>query len=158
MKPGDLVLVHGTGKVSQLILFGEKLHDKDAYWSHAAMVADVDGGTIEAQAKGIVRGHVDKYNLKKIVDIGRNDEDRQKMLAFGEFCLKQHVRYGYLDDISIGIDLLSPNKFDFKTQNTLICSEFYARALEHTGWICPKLSVAHVMPEDLDDWYKKGLL
>ncbi len=108
-----------------------------------------DGTLIEALAHGVVRGTLDAYPDHQIVSYPcANPELAYK---FVESCLGD--KYGYLTDLSIGLDLLTPKFIHFKSGKTLICSELVARALEHVGWISPKLDTSHVMPSDLAEYF-----
>ncbi len=64
--PGDIVLFHGYGSIkspktwtSPLIRFGQRLRPEIrpwAFWNHAAVVANREGGIIEALGNGVSFG------------------------------------------------------------------------------------------------------
>ena len=150
--PGDIVLCHGPGWISRLIRFGERMRDpaSDSQWNHAAIISDEDGTIIEAVGKGVRKGSLADYPDHIIIPSRLSAQDTAQALAFAESCVG--IEYGYLTDVSIGISLLVPWSVHFQSRDTLICSELVARALEHGGWICPKLDTSHVMPSDLAKW------
>lgn len=153
LRPGDIVLTHGTKVLDRIIQFGECIHDgKEASkWNHAAYVTKPDGTIIQALGKGVVIGNVSMYPDYEVVSNPLGAQDTQQAIAFAEWCLG--VPYGYLTDISIGLDIISPAFLHFKEGHTLICSELVARCLEHGGWISPKLDTSQVMPSDLAEWF-----
>lgn len=150
--PGDIVLCHSTTKLGKLIRFGESLRDPgvDSHWNHAAIISDADGTMIEAVGKGVRKGSLAAYPDHIIIPSRLSPEDTAQALAFAESCVG--TEYGYLTAASIGLNLLVPWFIHFQSGDTLICSQLVARALEHGGWICPKLDTSHVMPSDLAKW------
>ncbi len=145
-------LCHGSTWLDRLIRFGERIRSApiDARWSHAAVVMP-DGTLIEALSHGVVRGSLEAYPDHAILSLPASPAQSAAAYKFVESCLGD--KYGYLTDLSIGLDLLSPAFIHFKSGKTLICSELVARTLEHAGWISPKLDTSHVMPSDLATYF-----
>ncbi len=148
----SFALCHGTTWLDKLIRFGERIRSapKDARWSHAAVVMP-DGSLIEALSHGVQRGSLAAYPDHALLSFGCTKAQAEAAYAFAESCLGDE--YGYLTDLSIGLDLLTPAFIHFKSGDTLICSELVARTLEHAGWISPKLDTSHVMPSDLAAYF-----
>ena len=154
---GDIVLVHGHGVVDRLIQFGERIRDsKEAsYYNHAAYIVGSNGLLLQATGRGIEFGNFYTSFATDETLVIPNPLGRfqtQDALKFANSCI--NVKYGYLEIVSIGCDLLTPHFIHFKSGNTLICSEFVAKILEHGGWISPKLDTSHVMPSDLYNYFK----
>lgn len=155
--PGDILLTKGTAALDRLIQFGERIRDGKiaSQYNHAAYILNSSGLILEAGGKGIVYGHVSDYPVEDTLIISNflSPPNTQQAIRFALSCApvdnKPKVKYGYLTDVSIGIDLLTPGFVHFRSGNTLICSQFVAKCLEHGGWICPKLDTSHVMPSDL---------
>ena len=138
-----------------MIEFGERIRDgkEAAKFSHAAWIMDDKGRLLEATGKGITWGYVSGYKNCKVVDSGMSKDDR---LQACHFALSQYgVRYGYLDILSIAVNILTPPVVDFTATNSSICSEFVVRCLEHGGFIIPEHKAAsQTMPSDLAMWFK----
>ncbi len=154
-KQGDILLFHGTAFVDRLIQVGERIRDTKAasYWNHAAYCLDGEGTIIQATGKGVEIADVATTNFLDVAVIPNplGPIDTAQAIAFALSC--KNVEYGYLEIVSIGLDLLTPHFVHFKSGDTLICSELVARCLEHGGWISPKLDTSHVMPSDLATWF-----
>src|SRR2546425_4765081 len=65
-EPGDFLLTHRNRPIGALISLGQKRRFRGpdsvyAHWSHCALVADGDGGIVEAEALGVVKSHISKY-------------------------------------------------------------------------------------------------
>ena len=153
---GDIVLVHGNSVVDRLIQFGERIRDSKqaSFYNHAAYVISADGSLLQATGRGIEFGNFHTSfanNETLVIPNPLNPAQTQDALKFAESCI--NVKYGYLEIASIGLDLLSPHFIHFRSGNTLICSEFVAKILEHGGWISPKLDTSHVMPSDLYNYF-----
>lgn len=150
----DVFVTHSHGWISNLIEFGQhrRLPKEFAHWTHAGVIIDEEGGTLEAQAHGIVQSKMWKHKESEIFRLPFTDAQRKSFLDFAWSC--EGDPYDFLDDASIGVDLLTPNKLNFRMGGALICSEFAAKCLEHTGWICPKVDTSHAMPGELAMWLK----
>ncbi len=148
----QFALCHGTTWLDKTISFAERIRStpKSARWTHAAVVMP-DGTLIEALSKGVQRGSLSAYPDHALLSLPVAPIEAQRAYAFAESCLGD--KYGYLTDLSIGLDLLTPAFIHFKSGKTLICSELVARTLEHAGWISPKLDTGHVMPSDLATYF-----
>ncbi len=152
---GDFILCKSNHWIDRLIRFGQRLRDDGpgSAYDHAALVIDDTGTIIEAVSKGLSYGHVTDYPNHLLFRLTLDEPDGAKAVSFAHYWLDRHVEYGYLEDLSIGLDLLTPRFIHFKSAETMICSEFVARALAQTGWVCPKLDVSHVRPDDLFKWF-----
>ena len=152
MKPGDIMLTHSSGLVGWAIRTGERIRDprKAARWNHAGVIIDTYGATVEALGSGVKFSSVQMHPKHVIIDTGMSDADRAQVVAWARYAVGKP--YGYLTILSIALDLLTPSAFHFRSGRTLICSELAAKALEHGGWICPKIDTSHVMPSELAKW------
>ncbi len=163
---GDILLVHDFSFISKAIRLGERIKifgnilrgratrldlKNASKWNHAALIVDENGGLLQALGHGITDGNVSDYKEFKILKSNFTPEQLQSVLKFAKSCVG--VPYGYLDIVSIALDIFIPFAH-FRDGNTLICSQFVAKAWEHGGWICPKLDTSHVMPSDLEEWIK----
>ena len=155
--PGDFILCHSPTLLGKAIRLAERLRDKGpgTQYNHAALIIDDKGTLIQAVARGLAYGHVDDYPDHLLVHVTLDDTERQKAVDFGKYWLSKGVKYNYLEDLSIGLDLLTPDFIHFKSPRAMICSEFVARAMSQTGWICPKLDVGHVRPDDLYNYFPR---
>jgi len=146
-RPGDIGLCRGTGLLDGLIHLGERLHGagRDAVFTHAFIVATADGGTVEAQARGVVRATVASHGPAVTIFPCPAAVDRSKVVAYAEG--KLGVEYGYLDDMLLGVDCLLHTRFHDRG-DSLICSELAALALHDGGWRLP-MPASLMMPSDV---------
>lgn len=156
MQPGDLVLCRQNTVLDKIISVAQMLHTSSqaSHWTHVAVVKDPKTGEMyEAVSSGVKIGNISAYPDHLIVPMNLNAYDTAKMMNFCEHWLG--AEYGFLTLFSIGIDLLTPAFFHFRSGDTFICSQYAAKALEQTGWICPIVDSSHVMPSNLEQWLVK---
>lgn len=166
-RPGDLALVHSPpGITGRLIAVGERIAwwrlgkdrwphpDRPPWWgTHAALLHELtpDGWTtLEAQGDGIGAHWLDDHASYVVLPAPLDNRGRDKALAFAKRWVG--TPYGFLTDVSIGLDQLTPRAIRFRSRKTLICSEYVARSWECGGWLCPQLDIGQVMPAQLDWW------
>ena len=155
-EPGDFVLTRGHERTSVMIRVGERLRYRGtgrrfAYWNHAALFTDDNGGFIEALGSGVQAGNISKYrpiNYHVVRLDSVSGQDRQHEVAFAKDCVAKHVRYGYLTILSIAFSLLFGGRLGFGIDGQEICSGLVGRALERTGEIFEE-DPWHMMPADL---------
>lgn len=151
--PGDIVFCHSPTWLGKAIRWGERLHSstKASHWNHVGIIINAQGDMIEALARGVRIGNISSYPDNAVVSPKLGIQDTKQALKFASSVVG--IGYGYITVLSIFLDLLMPWFLHFKAGDTLICSELVARALEHGGWISPKLDTSHVMPSDLAGWF-----
>ncbi|HHT9138756.1 MAG TPA: hypothetical protein ACFYEK_16120 [Candidatus Wunengus sp. YC60] len=151
-QPGDFILTHGDSWMGKLIRFGQKLRfigddRRYAWWSHAAIIINIDGDLVEALGTGVQRANLSKYKPReyRIVQIDNfaNQDDRMQIVAFANWCLGEP--YGVLTILSIALNLLTGSKFTFGIEGQQICSGLVARALERTALIF-EFTPSHITP------------
>lgn len=158
IRPGDFILVHGTGVGSWLIRFGQKLRFNNllnkqfAYWNHAAMIILADGTLIESDISGVKQVNLSKYDQRSytVVYIEASDEDRVEEVKFAQASLGQ--RYGWSQVVSIGLSMLTGLKFSFGFDDEMVCSGLVAKCLERTNAIFSRNS-SNISPADLAKYY-----
>lgn len=158
--PGDFVLVAGKQFNSRLIRFGQKLriHGVDrkyVRWTHAALIVDADGALIEAVGAGVRRWHLDRYRDADyvVVRVETSDENRDEVVRFAEWALRNKARYNRLSTVSIGLSMLTGSKLTFFIDGQFVCSGLVACALERTGIIFDR-DPAHIAPADLAKYFR----
>ncbi|MGH9095686.1 MAG: hypothetical protein ACRDXE_11040 [Acidimicrobiales bacterium] len=151
-RPGDFLLTHGDATVDHLIQFGQRLrYDKAYCWfNHAVLVVGEAGDTVEAQAQGVIRSHIDHYAPGEyaIVNSGLSDADRADAARFGQGMVG--VPYGWVTDVSIGLTFLTGDTLRFSTGGTVICSGLVAAALSLDEF---RVDPSHVPPAGLARHY-----
>jgi hypothetical protein len=159
---GDFVLVAGTHFTSRLIRFGQRLRLRGAdrrfvKWTHAALVVDRDGGLIEAVGTGVRRWHLDRYRDDDyvVVQIDCSEEDRDEVVRFAEWALRNRSPYSRLQTVSMGLSMLTGSRLTFFIDGQFVCSGLVARALERTGNIFDR-DAAHMAPADLARYFLAG--
>ena len=156
--PGDFILTHGAGWISQMIRIGEDIVYRGpdrifARWNHAAIFINDKGDIIEALGGGVQQRNISVYKdteyyvvrLANVMDVNRQHE-----VEFAEACLNEE--YGWTTIISIAFSLLTTSKFAFQVDGQQICSALVARCLERTGEIFPT-DPWRIMPADLAKYY-----
>jgi hypothetical protein len=150
-QPGDFIVTHGKGFFDQMVRFGETLRvsatDRQyAYWNHAAL--------IQAMAQGVERGSLSDYatNDYYLVRIKASDEDRSEVVAFGEWALDAHSKYGFLTLVSVALTIITGWKLTFFIDGSFICSGLVARAQERTTALFSHDPV-RITPAELAQYY-----
>ncbi len=157
---GDVVLVAGNHFTSRLIRFGQKLriHGADrryVRWTHAALIVDADGTLIEAVGTGVRRWHLDGYRGDDyvVVRVATSEENRDEVVRFAEWALRNKARYSRLATVSIGLSMLTGTKLTFFIDGQFVCSGLVACALERTGAIFDRGSASNA-PADLAKYFR----
>lgn len=151
-RTGDVLLTHGTGRISWAIRFGQSLRYswQESSRNHAALVVSEDGRLAEALADGVVATHLNRYEGSDywLVRVGMPDEDREQVKLFAEAVLAARWRYSWLTIASVIVQLLAGSTLAFSRASTAICSGFVSEALVRAGLVFPKPPHA-MMPADL---------
>lgn len=149
--------MYGTAWDAKLIRFGQGLPwrptaNRTYGWpTHAVLVTGDDGSILEALASGLTKGNISKYADEQmaIVRPKLTPTQRAAGLAWAQAEFERHCRYGWTDIGSVVIQLLTPLKFDFNWNGSMICSAVIARYLEHGGTALPTFSPFVTTPGDL---------
>lgn len=156
-RPGDFILTHRHHPVSRMIRLAQKVRGRErkySYWSHAAVIVDVDGSLVEAESRGVVRSPLSKYSPEEyhLVDLGdtADERDRKQVAAYAESLVGQP--FGFLDMFSVGLSLFTGAKVNVSYESHLMCSALVARALERTDAIFHD-EPSHMLPADLARFY-----
>ena len=154
--PGDFILTHSSGLFGRLIRLGESLRywgddAKYARWNHAALIATIDGGLIEALSCGVVRSPLSRYASTEyfLIHLHESDadsRDREQAVAYATYCLGE--KYSWMTIGNIALALLTGCKFTFGIDGRVICSGLVARCLERTSIIFEG-AAGNVSPADL---------
>jgi uncharacterized protein YycO len=160
-QPGDFILTHSNDWVDKLIRLGQWFRfsgqdRKYAYWTHAAIIVDHDGGLIEALPGGVCKSHLSKYQSEEyhLVRLGTSAHptDRAEAVQFAEWCLNHHQQYSWFTLLGMLVGLATGGKISFGYEGQTICSGLVARALERTTAIFNR-NTEDIMPADLAKYY-----
>lgn len=152
-EPGDFILTHKNNLVPRFIRFAQRIRGRErkySHWSHTAMITSTEGDIVEAETKGVIRGHMSQYrdveyHLVSIDGIA-DSRDRQQAVAFTESTVGQP--FGVLDGIGLILSLVTGLRLNVSYNSHLVCSALVARALERTSAIFDD-EPAHMLPADL---------
>lgn len=145
-RAGDIGAEHNGSLLAKLIQTGQRLSgDRQWQWNHIFVVATDQGGTIEADSRGVGRSNVGSRACVKLRF--PDGVDRAKVVAAAEAAVG--TKYNYVGVVLLGIDCLLGTKFH-SHGSTLFCSELGARALKAGGWRCKWLA-SEIKPADLVD-------
>ena len=137
---GDFFLLRNITFWSKLILFGESLrfhgeNRKYSRWSHSGTFLDNNGTIIEALGAGVRIDNISKYKhlTYYIVNTKLSPANRVQSLNAVKSFLKD--KYGFMSNISIGINFLTGIKLQFTIKNTINCSGLVSMGLWAAGII-----------------------
>ncbi len=157
--PGDIVLFHGYGSfkspktwTSPFIRFGQRLRPEIrpwAFWNHAAVVSNKEGGIIEALGNGVSFGTLADHKDESFVVCSPTRLSKEDRAQGGFLCETRLGRkYGFFTILSCAYTLLTGGKFGFSMVGSDICSGLAAAALER-GWYVFDLPTDRIMPAHL---------
>lgn len=126
-------------------------------FSHAALVIAEDGTIAEAQAKGVKRANLSKYQHADyvLVRTGVDEHDQRQVLEFAQSVLSARERYGYATFVGLALYCLTGAQLCIQVAGTAICSGFVSDALTRAGFIWPRPPFA-MMPADLARCFEVG--
>jgi uncharacterized protein YycO len=158
-QPGDIILtgIKAQGIISIAIKLGcwlRRYPAADRRYSHAALVTSQDGSIVEAQATGVKRAHINKYQAGDytLIHTHADQHDQAQILAYTQSVLNTRTRYGYVTFIGLAVYCLTGAQVCIQRAGTAICSGFVADALTRAGYIWPRPPYA-MMPADLAQYF-----
>lgn len=153
--PGSFILTHRRSLPSRLIAVGQGIRFRGerrryAHWTHAALIVGSRGELVEALGSGVVRSNISKYRDVEYEYV--TIPAPATVVRYAEVMADRHERYGYIEILSLGLQLLTGARVALTTDNHMICSGLVATALERTGAIFPR-NAGCMMPADLAEFY-----
>jgi hypothetical protein len=138
-RPGDIVLVRGTGWLGKSIRFGLRIRyrrneDRSlAHWSHAGIIVSSQGHLIEVIHTGVVLNRLENYRNQEYhyvyLDLSAADRSRASRYAYS--CLRQ--KYGRLSFILLTLAVFTGDWFEVPDRGQQGCVALIARALQRAG-------------------------
>jgi hypothetical protein len=151
--PGDILLCNRKGFASWCIRTGETIKlGRKARFSHAAIFVKPDG-LVESLTRGVAETSLSVYRGVEYVHIatGLDAHDQAQAVNFALSCVGQ--KYGWLDDVGIGLRFLTPGRgLWFGMNGTQICSGLCAQA-QCRGDKIFTLEPSSISPEELYNEY-----
>lgn len=139
-EPGDFFLLRNNTFASKIVLFGEWIryhgeNRKYSRWSHAGAFIDNKGSIIESTFSGVKIDNISKYKDLPYYVVHTKLSAANKVQ--GVSAAKSFLRdeYGWLADISIGLNYLTGLKIQITSKNTINCSGLVAMMLWAAGII-----------------------
>jgi uncharacterized protein YycO len=154
-EPGDFILTHRNRPIATLISFAQARRYRGpdapfAHWSHTALIVDRDGVLVEAEALGVVKTPIAKYQATEyhLVRLGAEfaADGRQRAIDYAN--AQVGVAFGYLALAGLSIYLLTGLPVKLMRRNHQICSELVVRALQ-AGGLLTDADPALTLPADL---------
>lgn len=140
---------HGEYKMLRRAGIDKDTARKRSHWSHAVGVSD--GHLVEAEADGVDRAPLDKYDGQDFVYVATDLSDELRGYAATYLESQVGVKYGFPTIVAIALRAeLARMPLEFMAPNTLICSGLVAAMLET---ICWRSAPAWVKPSDLADYH-----
>ena len=156
---GDILLtgVRSQGIYSVAIKFGSWLRRYEPphrRFSHAVLVISEDGAIAEALSRGVVRGHLSRYEPANyvLVRVGVEPHDQAQILDFADSVLEARTRYGFMTIVGLALFCVTGAQLCIQQAGTAICSGFVSDALTRAGHVWPRPPFA-MMPADLARYF-----
>jgi hypothetical protein len=138
-RPGDIVLMRGTGWLGKTIRFGLRLrYRKDqerplAYWSHAGIIVSTQGHLIEVVPSGVVLNRLENYRAEEYhyVYLDLSAAERTKASSYAYSCLRQ--KYDRLGFVLLTLATLTGEWFEVPERGKQGCVALIAQALQRAG-------------------------
>jgi hypothetical protein len=138
-RPGDVVLIRGTGWLGKAIRFFVRrrcraVADRPfAHWSHAAIVVSPRGHLVEVVATGVVLSSLEKYRDQEFhyVHLDLSASDRTRAVRYAWSCLRQ--KYGRSGIVLLALAVLTGDWFEVPDRGQQGCVALIARALQCAG-------------------------
>jgi hypothetical protein len=153
-RPGDIILVRGTGWLGCLIRAFERMRYRTgedrafARWSHAAMVVGRNGLLVEVLHRGVMLSRLEKYRDQdyRYIRLDLSDPDRKNAASYACTCLRQ--KYGVLSFLLFAASLLAGDRWRIRDRGQHGCVALIVRALQRAG-VKFERQAADMMPADL---------
>jgi hypothetical protein len=138
-RPGDIVLVRGTGWLGKSIRFGLRIRYRSnqdralAHWSHAGIIVNTQGHLIEVVPSGVVLNRLENYRDYEYhyVYLDLSAADRARASSYAYSCLKQ--KYDRLGFVLLTLATLTGEWFEVPDRGRQGCVTLIARALQRAG-------------------------
>ena len=153
-RPGDIILVRGTGWLGCLIRIFERMRYRGAEdrafacWSHAAIVVGRDGLLVEVLHSGVTLSRLEKYRDHdyRYIRLDLPDADRKNATSYACACLRQ--KYGVWSFLLFAASLLAGDRLRIRDRGQQGCVALIVRALQRAGMTFER-QAADMMPADL---------
>ncbi len=138
-RPGDIVLVRGTGWLGKSIRFFVRMRCRRngerpfAYWSHAGIIVSDQGHLVEVIPSGVVINRLENYRAQEYhyVYLDLSTADRSRASHYAYSCLRQ--KYGRLSFVLLALAVLTGDWFEVPDRGQQGCVALIARALQRAG-------------------------
>jgi hypothetical protein len=138
-RPGDVLLVRGTGWIGKLIRFGMRMGCRSygdrslAYWSHAAIIVSTQGHLIEVVPAGVILNRLENYRDEEYhyVYLDLSAADRASASSYAYSCLRQ--KYDRLGFVLLTLAVFTGDWFEVPDRGRQGCITLIARALQRAG-------------------------
>jgi hypothetical protein len=138
-RPGDIVLVRGTGWLGKSIRFFVRMRCRRngerpfAYWSHAGIIVSSRGHLVEVIPSGVVLNRLENYRAQEYhyVHLDLSAADRARASQYAYSCLRQ--KYGRFSFVLLAIAVLTGDWFEVPDRGQQGCVALIARALQRAG-------------------------
>jgi hypothetical protein len=138
-RPGDIVLMRGTGWLGKSIRFGLRLFYRRsgdralAHWSHAGIIVSPQGHLVEVVYTGVVLNRLKNYRDQEYhyVYLDLSDADRIRASQYAYSCLRQ--KYGRLSFFLLALAVITGDWFEVPDRGQQSCVALIARALQRAG-------------------------
>jgi hypothetical protein len=138
-RPGDIVLVRGTGWLGKTIRFGLRMRYRSnedralAHWSHAGIIVNAHGHLIEVVPGGVVLNRLENYRAQEYhyVYLDLSAADRVRASSYAYSCLRQ--KYDRLGFVLLTLAVLTGEWFEVPDRGRQGCVALIARALQRAG-------------------------
>jgi hypothetical protein len=138
-RPGDVILVRGTGWLGKAIRFVVRIRcrrngDRSfAHWSHAGIIVSPQGHLVEVLHTGVVLSSIERYRDQEYhyIYLNLSAADRTRASRYAYSCLRQ--KYGRLSFVLFALAVLLGDRFEVPDRGQQGCVALIVRALQRAG-------------------------
>lgn len=155
----DVVLTHRRHLIARLISLGQKWRFRGpdavyAHWSHCALIVDRAGTLVEAEALGVERSPLSKYDHAdlEVVRVGQllSADEKRRVIDYAEDQVGQ--AFDYLALLGAAIYLVTGIPLRLMRPRHQTCSGLVVRALQRGGLL--RTADPHLtLPADLAETF-----
>jgi hypothetical protein len=157
--PGDFILVRNRGWMSTCVYGMQRLRFRKrgdraySHWSHAALVADLDGRLIEAVPHGVVYSRLDRYREREYhyVRLDAPPRARREAVAFAASCVGR--RHWAATAALLALRAVVRGRLPLDPTGPQACVSVVAGALSRAGETFERSPVV-MLPGDLARHYR----
>lgn len=134
---------NGSG-FDRIIAFGQQARGLKAPYTHVALARG--NSLVQANSHGVNAAHLSDLNDVELVDVPSVCNGG---LAWLFANAQVGDKYGWVTDISMGLNMLTPDRFSIRVPGTWQCAALVAESLRFGGWLYDWPDIYGIFPAGL---------